>query len=138
MMVSVDTTATEVMEAAAKDSRIRLVSFTRNFGKEAAILAGLTESKGAAVIVLDADLQHPPELIPQMLALWEKGIPVVEAVKENRGQETRLSGFFARAFYTFFRVLGNLDIENHSDFKLLDRSVVNTYLALPERLRFIS
>ena len=133
---SVDSTGTIIGEMAARDSRIRLVPLTRNFGKEAAILAGLSQSKGDAVIVLDADLQHPPALIPQMLELWRSGICVVEAIKEERGDETFATGTFANFFYALFSLFAKLDLRGHSDFKLLDRVVVDSYLSLPERHRF--
>ena len=131
-----DSTADEVVSIAKQDARVRLLSFTRNFGKEAAILAGLKEAKGAAAVVLDSDLQHPPELIPKMLEFWRQGLFVVEAVKENRGQEAVHDGMFARGFYTVFRRFTGLDIDGHSDYKLLDRVVIDAYLAFPERERF--
>lgn len=131
-----DGTADEILRAAEEDPRIRLLSFTRNFGKEAAILAGLTHTKGSAAIVLDGDLQHPPQLIPQMLALWRQGLYVVEAVKRNRGNEALADGLLARAFYGVFHRFANVDLRGHSDFKLLDRTVIDAYLAFPERHRF--
>jgi len=131
-----DGTAAAMAKAAELDARIKPLSFTRNFGKEAAIHAGLAHAKGDAVIVLDGDLQHPPVLIPQMLELWRNGLYVVEAVKADRGKESMRSSLFARGFYALFHYLANLDIEGHSDFKLLDRVVVDAYLAFPERQRF--
>ncbi|WP_136417630.1 glycosyltransferase family 2 protein [Herbaspirillum sp. ST 5-3] len=131
-----DRSAMEIAKAAAMDARIRFISFTRNFGKEAAIHAGLADAKGEAVIVLDGDLQHPPELIPQMAEYWRKGLSVVEAVKIDRGNETIRDGLFAHAFYALFHRFADLDLKGHSDFKLLDRVVVDTYLAFPERQRF--
>lgn len=131
-----DSSASELERARQHDARIRPISFTRNFGKEAAILAGLAQAKGDAVIVLDCDLQHPPELIPQMVDFWRKGLYVVEAVKQDRGEEAFQNGLFARAFYMIFNRFSGMDIRNHSDFKLLDREVVDTYLAFPEKHRF--
>ncbi len=133
---SVDASATEIATAAAQDPRIRVVSFTRNFGKEAAILAGLSDAKGEAVIVLDGDLQHPPHLIPKMLDLWRQGIFVVEAMKIDRGNEALHVGVLANAFYSVFQTFAGLDLKGHSDFKLLDRIVVDSYLGFPERQRF--
>lgn len=125
------------LEALAKaDERVRPLYFTRNFGKEAAIVAGLTAARGDCVIVLDADLQHPPELIPQMIGHWRAGFAVVEGVKTERADPSRLDTAQATAFYWLLRQLGGLDLRNHSDFKLLDRQVVDFYLALPERRRF--
>jgi dolichol-phosphate mannosyltransferase len=131
-----DSSASELARARQSDARVRPVSFTRNFGKEAAILAGLAEAKGDAVVVLDCDLQHPPELIPQMVEFWRKGLYVVEAVKQDRGEEAFQNGLFARAFYALFNRFSGLDIRNHSDFKLLDREVVDAYIAFPEKHRF--
>jgi polyisoprenyl-phosphate glycosyltransferase len=133
---SVDNTADEIAQAAQQDERVRAISFTRNFGKEAAILAGLAHASGDAAIVLDGDLQHPPQLIPQMISLWRQGLYVVEAVKQDRGNETLSQGLFASTFYGLFHRFAQLDLRGHSDFKLLDREVVDAYLAFPERHRF--
>lgn len=131
-----DGSSAEILRAAAADSRIRLVALTRNFGKEAAIHAGLSEARGEAVIVLDADLQHPPSLVPAMLDFWRKGLFVVEGVKTDRGGEARHSSFLAWGFYRLFQRFSGFDIAGHSDFKLLDRAVVDTYLGFPEKQRF--
>lgn len=133
---SMDETAKEAAQAAQRDERIRLISFTRNFGKEAAILAGLAHAKGDAAVVLDGDLQHPPQLIPKMAALWRQGLYVVEAVKLDRGNEAMTDGLLAQAFYGMFYRFARMDLRGQSDFKLLDRSVVDAYLAFPERHRF--
>jgi glycosyltransferase involved in cell wall biosynthesis len=133
---SIDATAQEVGLAIALDKRIQLISFTRNFGKEAAIHAGLTHAKGDAAIVLDSDLQHPPALIQQMLQFWRQGIAVVEAVKTDRGTETVRHGLLARSFYALFSRFAGMDLHGHSDFKLLDRLVIDAYLSFPERQRF--
>lgn len=133
---SADESAAEVERLAINDPRVRLLSFTRNFGKEAAVYAGLDHAQGDAVIVLDADLQHPPALIPQMVAQWQAGFQLVEAVKRQRNDPSRLDSLFARAFYSLYRRFSGFDIGGHSDFKLLDRQVVDTYLELPERYRF--
>lgn len=131
-----DLTVKEVQRASEQDPRISLVAFTRNFGKEAAIHAGLEQARGEVAVVLDSDLQHPPTLIPQMLELWRGGAFVVEAVKSHRGVESLSGKLFARTFYFLFRYLAGLDLAGHSDFKLLDRQVIDTYLAFPERHRF--
>jgi len=133
---SADQTETQVRDFTTKDSRIKLISFTRNFGKEAAIVAGLTASRGQAVIVMDSDLQHPPELIGSMITYWQKGFMVVEGIKENRGQESHLSRWCAEGFYFFLKKLSGFSLSGHSDFKLLDREVVDAYLSLPEKQRF--
>ena len=133
---SSDETVAIIDALAKKDSRIRLIELTRNFGKEAAIQAGLVASKGQAVIIIDSDLQHPPQLIPQMIALWRSGILVVEAIKASRGQESFLNKFFSHFFYTLFRFFTQLNIRGLCDFKLLDRHVVDAYLEFPENRRF--
>lgn len=131
-----DRSADVLNDLARMDPRIRPVLFTRNFGKEAAVFAGLTEARGQAVVVLDSDLQHPPVLIPKMIALWRSGAFVVHGVKLSRGKESAFHRLAAQAFYGTFRRFAGLDLRGHSDFKLLDRSVVDTYLALPERKHF--
>lgn len=131
-----DNTADEIHAAAKDDARIRPLVFTRNFGKEAAILAGVTEARGEAVIVIDADLQHPPGLVPKMVSLWKQGFPIVEAIKSDRGDEAMANGLSAKVFYWLFERFAGLDIRGHSDYKLLDRAVVQTYIALPEKHRF--
>ena len=115
---------------------VKFLSLTRNFGKEAAIHAGLDHATGDAVIVMDSDLQHPPALIPQMIRLWREGTSIVEAYKISRGSEPFLSRLLASGFYGMFGRLSGMDLRNHSDFKLLDRQVVRIYVALPERSRF--
>ncbi len=122
----------------AREPRARTLSFTRNFGKEAAISAGLDHASpaAAAVVLLDSDLQHPPELIPEMIRRWRAGSLVVEAVKAGRGKESLASRCFAQGFYGLFRVLAHLDLRGQSDFKLLDRQVFEHYRHLRERGRF--
>jgi polyisoprenyl-phosphate glycosyltransferase len=115
---------------------VSLLTFNRNFGKEAAIDAGLDHVEADAVIVMDSDLQHPPELIPQMVALWRTGIELVEGYKVSRGPESALSRASASGFYLLFSTLAGLDLRNQSDYKLLDRKVVLAYRDLPERRRF--
>jgi len=133
---SSDNTFELITQLAALDSRIKVVAFTRNFGKEAAIHAGLKACSGSAAVVMDADLQHPPSLVPEMIAHWESGAKLVEAVKSNRNDASLSDGVFAKLFYVFYRQLSGFDISGHSDFKLLDRQLVDLYLSLPERYRF--
>ena len=125
---------------AAQDPAIHFVSFTRNFGKEAAIHAGLAQAlqrtDASAVIVIDADLQHPPELMAQMLRHWHDGAKVVEAVKRARGDEGPLRRLAARMFYSTFTRMSGLRLDQDTDYKLLDREVVVAALALGERARF--
>lgn len=133
---STDGTSDWLKEYCLAHSNVELVCLSRNFGKEAAILAGLMHAHGEAAIVLDSDLQHPPSLIPKMLALWGQGFDVVEACKASRGRETLVSAMLAGGFYRLFNLLAGMDITNNSDFKLLDRRIVEAYCALPERKRF--
>lgn len=117
--------------------RLRGVRFSRNFGKEAAIVAGLRQAGGDAVIVMDADLQHPPAMILEMIELWTSGsYRVVEAVKRRRQRESALRRLSALAFYRLLMFGAALDLRGSSDFKLLDRRAVDAYLAMPENGRF--
>lgn len=134
---SKDNTALEVARLNSVDQRVCCLSLTRNFGKEAAIQAGLDHAKGDAVVVLDGDLQHPPALIPQMLSFWRQGILVVEAVKLSKDENgVENNRFLANSFYLLFHRLSGMDLNGHSDFKLLDRLVVDAYLNLSEKVRF--
>lgn len=133
---SVDDTASRVRQLCNDHPALNLLCLNRNFGKEAAVHAGLTHAHGDAVVVMDSDLQHPPELVPNMVKLWQEGIAVVESCKSSRGKESFASRSLAHGFYTLFNMLSGFDIKNKSDFKLLDREVVEAYCALPERKRF--
>jgi glycosyltransferase involved in cell wall biosynthesis len=115
---------------------IELLRFSRNFGKEAAIMAGLAKAKGDACVIIDADLQHPPELIARMTAMWERGYDVVEAVKEDRGIESPFTRISASLFYKIMYRLSGFNLKNASDFKLLDKKVVEALLQMPERETF--
>jgi glycosyltransferase involved in cell wall biosynthesis len=132
-----DGTFDRVREIAGRDPRIKGARFSRNFGKESALLAGLNFAAGDAVITIDADLQHPPSLIPQMIAHWRGGARVVDAVKRSRDTDGALTRLRARLFNAMLSRLGGLHLENASDFKLLDRVVVDAIARmLPERRRF--
>lgn len=134
---SVDATVDVVSQCHEADSRVRLLSLNRNFGKEAAISAGLQQAQDFdAALVMDSDLQHPPELIARMLEQWQAGYLVVEAVKQSRGGESATRGALVRIYYWLFSFLTTISIAGDTDFKLLDRQVVRTYCALPERNRF--
>jgi len=124
-------------ELAAADGRIVPIHFSRNFGKEAALFAGLEAARGQAVLLMDTDLQHPPELIPELIRLWkDEGYDVVEGVKESRGQEGIVYALFSRLFYALMGDTAGQRLERSSDFKLLDRQVVDALLACGERNRF--
>ena len=128
-----DNTWAQINEAAEKDSHVVGVHFSRNFGKEAAMFAGLEQARGDCCVVIDCDLQHPPEKIVEMYRLWEQGYEVVEGIKEDRGEESGLHKFAANSFYGLISKATGMDMSSSSDFKLLDRKVVDTLNSLPER-----
>lgn len=116
---------------------IKAFAFSRNFGKEAAILAGLSVSRGDAVITMDADLQHPPEKLPEFIEKWERGAKIVEGRKIERGENE--SFFHKGCACMFYKLLGHaiqVDMRHMSDFKLLDREVVDIIIKLPEKQMF--
>ena len=130
---SKDGTWNEICRAREKDPRVCGVCFSRNFGKEAAMFAGLEKARGDCCVVLDCDLQHPPEKIIEMYHLWEQGYEVVEGIKHDRGEEAGLRRFAANTFYGIISKATGIDMASSSDFKLLDRKVVDTLNAMPER-----
>lgn len=133
---SKDGTYAEILKAASNDVRIKGAQFSRNFGKEAAIFAGLELAGGDAVVVMDCDLQHPPETILKMWDKWKDGAEVVEGIKSDRGRESLGYKLSAGLFYKIMSRLIRMDMSSSSDFKLLDRRVVDVLLALPERNTF--
>lgn len=133
---SQDATWQRIAEAAAQDKRVRGLSFSRNFGKEAAIFAGLAHAKGEACVLIDCDLQHPPEKIVEMYRLWEDGYEVIEAVKADRGKESVFHRMSAACFYRLISKATRIDMRRASDFKLLDRKAVNVLLTMPEKNAF--
>ena len=134
---STDNTALLLAERAAADARIKVINFSRNFGKEAALTAGLDYANGAAVIPIDADLQDPPELIPELIAKWHEGFKVVLATRKTR-DESWLKRKSATLFYKLISRLSNVRIpKNTGDFRLMDRQVVDSIKNLPERTRFM-
>jgi len=134
---SQDDTFSRIEALAEKDVQVKGVRFSRNFGKEAALLAGLEAASGDIVITIDADLQHPPGLIPALLEQWEKGFSVVHAVKQDRTQDGILTRWRAAIFNGLLTRIGGVDVRNSSDYKLLDRAAVEIIVkSLPERRRF--
>lgn len=133
---SKDRTFQKIETLHEKDNRVKCTSFSRNFGKEAAIFAGLHHVTGDAAVVVDVDLQHPLEKIIEMAALWEQGYEVVEGVKEDRGTEKRIHKGFANLFYSWISKLAGLDMKNSSDFKLIDRKVIEALKGFKEKTPF--
>lgn len=133
---SKDDTWEGIQNVATNISVVRGLHFSRNFGKESAIYAGLSYSKGACCVVIDCDLQHPPEKIVEMYRLWEAGYEVVEAVKSERGKESLFHSFCAKCFYSIISNVAHIDMRHASDFKLLDRKAVTALLEMKERNSF--
>ena len=133
---SKDRTYEEILKAAEANPKVKGAKFSRNFGKEACIFAGLKLTTGDAVIVMDCDLQHPPQVIPQMWKLWQEGYEVVEGVKTSRGKESLAHKMSAGLFYKVMSSLIKMDMNASSDYKLLDRKVVDVLLELLERNTF--
>ncbi len=132
---SSDSTYEKIKRQSGAAANVRGYRFSRNFGKEAAIWAGLREARGDCCVVMDCDLQHPPELLPEMFRLWESGYEVVEGVKKRR-EGSLAYKLFSGAFYRVISRLSGLDMHNSSDFKLLSKRVVNELLELKERNAF--
>lgn len=133
---SKDLTYDRVVQLSVKYPNVRGISFSRNFGKESAIFAGLEAATGDAAIVMDSDLQHPPTLIPQMISKWSEGYEVVEAVKASRGREGIFHKISAKLFYSMISKATNIDMTNASDYKLIDRKAIDALLLMPERTPF--
>ncbi len=135
---STDETPAVLNELAAADRRIRVVTLSRNFGHQTALTAGLEHAGGEAVVMIDADLQDPPELIPELVDWWRKGSDVVVAVREEREGETRFKLMTASWFYRLLGRLAQIEVEqNAGDFRLLSRRALDALLAMPERNRYI-
>ena len=130
---SSDATWQKIQDAAMTNENVRGLHFSRNFGKEAAMFAGLERAEGDCCVVIDCDLQHPPEKILEMVRLWEQGYEVVEGIKEDRGTESGAHRFAAKSFYSLISRAIGMDMSSASDFKLLDRKVVDTLNKMPER-----
>lgn len=134
---STDATWTQLQELCRRDTRLRAFRLSRNFGKEAALSAGLAQTRGAAVITMDGDLQHPPTLIAAMVAHWSQGdVDIVDAVKRTPNRDSALKQLAARLFYQTHQRLTGMHIDGASDFKLLDRRVVDVLNSMDERRLF--
>ena len=133
---SKDKTWTMITAVSSINPAVRGVHFSRNFGKEAAIMAGLTESRGECCVVIDCDLQHPPEKIVEMYRLWEQGYEIIEGQKSSRGTEGKLHTLAAKTFYSVISAATGFDMANASDFKLLDRKAVDVLINMREKNAF--
>jgi glycosyltransferase involved in cell wall biosynthesis len=135
---SSDSTYAALRHEREKDRRVKLVRMARNFGKEAAMACGLRLASGQAAITMDSDLQHPPEVIPDLVRKWQAGTELVYAVRRNRRYDNIPNRLFAHMFYAVFRKIAEVKLpEGAGDFCLLDRIVIDAVNALPERNRFL-
>ncbi len=133
-----DKTAELLEEIYARDAHVVVVRLSRNFGHQPAVTAGLSASLGHAVVIIDADLQDPPELIPEMVALWRSGYKVVYGIRQTRDGETPFKLWTAKAFYRLINSLSDVEIPvDTGDFRLIDRVVVDVFLQMPERHRLL-
>ena len=135
---STDATLDRVSELAANDPRVKAVSFSRNFGHMKALCAGLDHASGDAVITMDADLQHPPGMIPQLVEKWREGFEIVGTIREESADTGTLKKTTSRWFYGLMKRIGGIDLpRGAADYRLLDRSVVDTLKSMQERSRFL-
>jgi dolichol-phosphate mannosyltransferase len=133
---SADDTWARLEALTAERPEVRVVRLSRNFGKEGAMSAGLERARGDCVVVMDCDMQHPPETLPEMVRLWREGCQVVEGVKNTRGKESRLYGWFAHRFYGLLKSSSGIDLFGASDFRVLDRAALEAWKHMPERQTF--
>lgn len=135
---SKDRTLELLKEIALTDKKAKIINFSRNFGHQAAVTAGIKISKGDAVVIIDADLQDPPELIKDMITLWSEGYEVVYAKRKKRNGENFIKLFTAKCFYKLLNLLSEIEIpQDTGDFRLIDRKVADAFLEMPEKNRFI-
>jgi glycosyltransferase involved in cell wall biosynthesis len=133
-----DDTLGILLAARATDPRLKIVGLARNFGKDVALSAGLAHARGRAVIPIDCDLQHPPELIPELVAKWRAGADMVIGMRTRRSEEGVVRRTSARMYYSLMRRMTNVEIPpNAGDFRLLDRKIVDVINQMPERCRFM-
>lgn len=133
---SSDHTWDKIEKLNKENSNITGVHFSRNFGKEAAVFAGLAQASGDVVAVMDCDLQHPPQILPDMYQLWLDGYEVIEGVKKHRGKESVFHKKSAGFFYGIMTKVTGVDMQNASDYKMMDRKAVDSILSMPERNMF--
>lgn len=129
----------EILEKiASNDKDVKIISFSRNFGHQAAVTAGLEFAKGDAIIIMDADLQDPPELIPNMIKYWKEGYDVVYGKRKHREGESEFKLLTAKAFYNILNKLSDTRIpKDTGDFRLVDKKVVNVINNMPEHNKFL-
>ena len=133
---STDNTYDNISSLADEFDNVLGIHLSRNFGKEAAISAGLATAQGDCAVVIDCDLQHPPEKIVEMYNLWLEGYEIVEGIKASRGKENKVKGLAAKSFYSIISSVVGFDMSNASDFKLLDRKVIDILNKIPEKKGF--
>lgn len=133
---STDSTYNNIFHLAETQPFVKGLHFSRNFGKEAAISAGLAAANGDCAVVIDCDMQHPPEKIVEMYRLWQQGYEIVEGIKKDRGKESKAHAFAAKMFYSVLSRLAGFDMSDASDFKLLDRKVIDILNKIPEKKGF--
>lgn len=131
-----DATWKEIQAGCNRNPCVKGICFSRNFGKEAAIYAGLAQSSGDAIAVMDCDLQHPPKSVIEMYRLWQQGYDVIEGVKLDRGKEGKVHKYFAGLFYYLMSKSIGINMCNASDFKLMDRKVAKILCSMPEHNTF--
>ena len=135
---SKDKTLSILKDIAKKDKRVKVVSFSRNFGHQVAVTAGLKYVTGDAVLIMDADLQDPPEVIPDMLKKWEEGYEVIYGKRKSREGESAFKLLTASAFYSFLNKMSDTEIpKDTGDFRLVDKSVIEVINSLPEHNKFL-
>lgn len=135
---SKDKTLSILKDIASKDAKVKIISFSRNFGHQAAVTAGIKYVTGDAIVIMDADLQDPPELIPDMLKLWEDGNEVIYGKRNTRKGESAFKLLTAKMFYSFLNAMSEVEIpKNTGDFRLVDRSVIDVINNLPEHNKFL-
>lgn len=135
---SKDKTLEILEEIVSKDENVKVISFSRNFGHQAAVTAGIKEVTGDAVVIIDADLQDPPELIPDMLKYWEQGNEVIYGKRKTRKGESAFKLLTAKMFYKTLNALSDVDIpKDTGDFRLVDRKVIDVVNSMPEHNKFL-
>jgi len=135
---STDNTYNILLDIAKEDNNVKIINFSRNFGHQAAVMAGLKNCSGHSAIIIDADMQDPPEVIPDMLKLWEDGNEIVYGQRKSREGETYFKTFTAKAFYRVLKKLSDIDIPvDTGDFRLIDRKVIDSLCNLREHNKYI-